>query len=123
MDGAIYLVCPRSPSGETGRESESRCGAFRLLNCGGFYQHSEVPVDRLLLVVIGLGNAVQKHCRNSDVLASPSKLWGIIPLVHDVMLDLAGATPSAARRVSRMGSNVLHRVPRHKRWLVLLPLS
>ena len=88
--------------------SESRCGPFRLLNDGGFYQHPEVPVDRPLLGVDGLGNAAQKHYRSSNVLASPSELWGIIPLIRDVTLDLAGAAPSAARRVSRMGRNMLH---------------
>ena len=59
---------------------ESRCGAFCLLNGGGFYQCLEVPVDRQLLGVDGLGNAAQKHCRGGDVLASPSKLWGSFPL-------------------------------------------
>ena len=77
--------------------SESRCGAFRLLNDGGFYQHPEVPVDRPLLGVDGLGNAAQKHCHNGDVLASSSELWGVVPLVHYFTLDLAGVTPGAAR--------------------------
>ena len=81
--------------------SESRCGAFCLLNGGGFYQHPEVPVDRPLLGVDGLGNAAQKHCRSSNVLASPSELWGIVPLVHDVASDLAGATLGAARGRTR----------------------
>ena len=76
--------------------SESRCGAFRLLNGGGFYQHSKIMVDHWLLGVDGLENATQKHCRSGDVLASLSELWGVVPLVHDVALDLAGATPSAA---------------------------
>ena len=97
-----------SHSGERGRKSESRCGAFSLLNDGGFYQRPEVPVDRPLLVVDGLRNAAQKHCRSSDVLASPSELWGVIPLVHDVALDLAGAPVGTARRVTRMGHDVLH---------------
>ena len=109
-------MCPYSPSGERGRESESRCRAFRLLNGGGgFHQRPEVSVDRPLLGVDGLGNAAQKHCHSGDVLASPSELWGVIPLVHDVALDLAGTTLSAARWVTRMGRNVLPRVRRHKR--------
>ena len=78
------------------------------MNGSGFYQRLEVLVDRPLLGVDGLENATQKHCRSSDVLASPSELWGVIPLVHDVALDLADATPGAARRVMRMGLNVLH---------------
>ena len=102
--------------------SESRCGAFRLLNGDGFYQHPEVPVDRPFLGVDGLTNAAQKHRHGSDVLASLSELWGIVPLVHDVVLNLAGMTPSAARRVMRMGRNVLHRACRRRWWLVLPPL-
>ena len=66
---------------------------------------------------------MQKHCCSSDVLASPSKLWEIIPLVYDVVLDLAGATSGAARRVMRMGRNVLHRACRRRRRLALPPLS
>ena len=112
----------RSPSGERGRVSESRCRAFRLLNDDGFYQRPEVLVDRPLLGVNGLENVAQKHCHSSDALASPSELWGVIPLVHDVALDLAGATPSAAHRVKR-GRNVLHRARRRRRRLVLPPLS
>jgi len=42
--------------------------------------------------------AAQKHRRSSDVLASLSKLWGIVPLVDDVVLNLAGATPGAVGR-------------------------
>ena len=80
-------------------------------------------MDRPLLGVDGLGNAAQKHCRNSDVLASPSKLWEIVPLVHDVMLDLTGATPGATRRAKRMGCNVSHRLRRRRRRLVLPSLS
>ena len=111
---------PYSPSGERGHKLESRCGAFRLLNGGGFDQRPEVPVDCPLLGVDGLRNAVQKHCRSGDVLASPSELWGIIPLVHDVMLDLAGVTLGAARRVTRMERNMLHRA-RRRRWRLVLP--
>jgi len=80
----------------------SRCGALRLLNGGGFHQRPEVLVDHLLLGVDGLGKATQKHHRSGDVLASPSELWGIVPPVHDVTLDLAGVTPSVAHRVTRM---------------------
>ena len=111
------------PSGERGRESESQCGAFHLLNGGGFYQCSEVLVDRLLLGVDGLGNAVQKHCRSGDVLASLSKLRGVVPLIHDVTLGLVGMTLGTARWVMRMGRNALHRARQHRRLLVLPPLS
>ena len=86
--------------------SESRCGAFHLLNGGGFYQCPEVPIDYPLLGVNGLGNAAQKHCRSGDVLASPGELREIVPLVHDVVLDLAGVTLGVARRVMHMGRNV-----------------
>ena len=103
--------------------SESRCGAFRLLNGGNFYQNTEVPVDLPLLGVDGLGNAAQEHCHSGNVLASPSELWEVIPLVYDVMLDLAGVTPGAARQVMRMGCNVPYRVRRCGRRLVLPPLS
>ena len=89
--------------------SESRCGTFCLLNGGGFYQRPKVSVDHPLLGVDGLGNAAQKHCRNDDVLASPSELWGVVPLVHDVAPNLAGVTSGAARWVARMGRNVLRR--------------
>ena len=58
----------------------SRCGTLRLLNGGAFHQRPEVPVDRLFLGVDMLGKAAQKHCRSGNVLASPSELWGIIPL-------------------------------------------
>ena len=112
-----------SPGGERGHVSESRCRAFRLLNGGGFYQHPEVSVDRPLLGVDGLGNAAQKHCCSNDVVASPSELWGIIPLIHDFVLDLPGVTPGVADRVTRNGHNVLHRVHRRRWWLVLPPLS
>ena len=89
--------------------SESRCRAFRLLNGGGFYQNPKVLVDLPLPRVDGLGNAAQKHRRSGNVLAGPSELWGVVPLVHDVVLDLASVTPGATRRVMRMGHNVLHR--------------
>ena len=80
---------------------------MHLQNCSGFHQRSEVPVDHLLLGVVRLGKAAHKHRRCSDVLASPSELWGIVPPVHDVALDLAGATPGAARRVMRAWRRVL----------------
>ena len=84
-----------------------RRGAFRLLNDGGLHQRSEVLVDRLLLWVDRLGKVTQKHHHRGDVLASPSELWGIVPLVDDVALNLAGATPGAARRVTRTGCNMV----------------
>ena len=85
----------------------SRRGALRLLNGGGFHQCPEVLVDRLFLGVVRLGKATQKHRRHGDVLASPSKLWGIVPPIHDVALDLAGVTPGAAHRVMRTGRIVV----------------
>ena len=92
----------------------SRRGALRLLNDGGFHQCPEVLVDHLLLGVDRLGKAMQKHRRRSDVLAIPSELWGIIPPIDDVALNLAGVTPGSAHRVTRTG----------RRWrLVLPPLS
>ena len=98
--------------------SESQRRVFRLLNGGGFYQRPEVLVHRPLL-----GSVAQKHCRSGDVLASPSELWEVILLIHDVMLDLAGVTPGATRRAMRMGRNVLHRAHRRRRRLVLALLS
>ena len=93
------------------------------MNGGGFHQCPEVPVDHLFLGVVRLGKAAQKHYRGGDVLASLSELWGIVPLVHDVVLDLTGVTSGTAHRVTRMGHSVLHRV-RRRRWrLVLPPLS
>ena len=85
----------------------SRRGALHLLNGGGLHQRLEVPVDRLLLWVDRLGKAVQKHHRRGDVLASLRELWGIVPPVDDVALNLAGATPGVARRVTRAGCSVL----------------
>ena len=52
----------------------------------------KVPVDCPLLRVDGLGKAAQKHCCSGDVLTSPSELWELVPLVHDVVLDLTGVT-------------------------------
>ena len=77
-------------------------------------------MDRLLLEVDRLRKAAQKHCRNGDVLASLSKLWGIIPPVHDVALDLAGVTPSAARQVTHAWRSVLCRA-HWRRWRLALP--
>ena len=70
----------------------SRRGALRLLNGGGFHQRPEVSVDRLFLGVNRIGKATQKHRRRGNVLASPSELWGIVPLVGDVALNLASTT-------------------------------
>ena len=111
---------PRSPGRERGCESESRCGALCLLNGGGFHQHLEVPVDRPLLGVDGLRNAAQKHRRSGNVLACPSELWGIVPLIHDVALDLTGTHPSAARRVMHVWRDML-RQARRRRWRLVLP--
>ena len=55
-------------------------------------------MDRLFLGVVRLGKAVQKHRRNGDVQASLSELWGIVPPIHDVVLDLASVTLDAAHR-------------------------
>ena len=111
---------PHSPIGERGYESVSRCGALCLLNDGGLHQCPEVPVDCLFLGVIRLEKATQKHCGRSDVLASLSELWGIVPPVHDVALDLAGVTPGAARRVMHAWHKVLHQT-RWRRWRLALP--
>ena len=65
-------------------------------------------MDHLFLGVVRLGKAAHKHCCGGDVLAAPSELWGIVPPVHDVALDLAGATSSVVHRVMRTGRSVLH---------------
>ena len=101
----------------------SRRGALRLLNGDDLHQRPEVLVDRLLLWVDRLRKAMQKHPYRGDVLASPSELWGIVPPVDDVALDLAGATLGAARRVTHAGRNMLPRACQRRRWLVLPPLS
>ena len=80
-------------------------------------------MDRPLLRVNGLGNATQKHYRIGDVLASPSELWGIVPPVQDVALDLAGVTPGIANWVTHVWRSVLHRARRRRLRLVLPPLS
>ena len=77
------------------------------MNGGSFHQGPEVLVDRLFLGVVRLRKAAQKHHRHGDVLASPSELWGIVPPVDDVALDLPGMTPGAARWVTRVGGSVL----------------
>ena len=64
-------------------------------------------MDRLLLWVYRLEKAVQKHRHHGDVLTSPSELLGIVPPVHDVALDLAGATFGVAQRVTRAWHSVL----------------
>ena len=80
-------------------------------------------MDRLFLRVVRLGEAAQKHCRSGDVLIGPSELWGIVPPIDDVALDLAGVTPGVAHWVTRMGRIVVRRA-RQRRWcLVLPPLS
>ena len=103
----MRLVRPHSPGGERGSESVSRRGALRLLNGVGFHQRPEVPVDPLLLGVDRLWKATQKHRRSGDVLASLSELWGIISSVQNVALDLTGAIPGAARRVTLVWRSVL----------------
>ena len=70
-------------------------------------------MDRLFLGVVRLGKAAQKHCRSSDVLIGPRKLWGIVPPVHGVALDPTGGTPGAARRFMCTGRSVVRRA----RWL------
>ena len=81
------------------------------MNGGGFYQNPEVLVDLPLLGVDGLENAVQKHHRSGNVLAGVAyPLWGIVPLIHDVVLDLAGVASGATRQVMCMRRNVLHRM-------------
>ena len=63
------------------------------MNDGGFHQRPEVLVDCLLLGVDRIEKAMQKHRRSGDVLANPSELWGIVPPIDDVALNLAGVTP------------------------------
>jgi len=47
-------------------------------------------VDRLFMRVVRLGQATQKHCRGGDVLVHLSEVWGIVPPIHGVVLDLTG---------------------------------
>ena len=63
------------------------------------------------------------HHRSSDVLASPSKLRGVVPSIQDVTLDLMGMTPSAAHRVTRMWRSMMRRARLRRRCLALPPLS
>ena len=119
----VGLACAHSPDRERGRESVARRGAFHLLNDGGLHQRLEVSVDRLLLWVNGLEKATQKHRHRGDVLASPSEMWGIVPPIDDVALNLAGVTPGAAHQVTSMGCSVLHRAHRRRWRLVLPPLT
>ena len=77
-------------------------------------------MDRLFLGVIRLGKAAQKHCCSGNVLVSPSELWRIVPPIHDVALDLAGVTPSAARQVTHAWRSVLCRA-HWRRWRLALP--
>ena len=72
------------PIPPVGQEAMSQCRDAELsvlLNGDGFHQRPEVLVDCLFLGVSRLGKAAQKHRRSSDVLASPSKLWGIVSFV------------------------------------------
>ena len=80
-------------------------------------------MDRLFMRVLRLGQVAQKHCRSGDVLIGPSELWGIVPPVHGVALDLTGMTPGAARRSMRMGRSVVRRALWHSWWLVQPLLS
>ena len=80
-------------------------------------------MDRLFLGVVQLGKATQKHRRRGDVLASLSELWGIVPPIYDVTLDLAGVTLGAARRVTRTRRIMMRRACERRWRLVLLPLS
>ena len=61
-----------------------------------------------------------KHCCSSDILVGSGELWDIVPLVHDVVLDLTSATPGTTRRAMRMGRNVPHG-PCRRRWRLALP--
>ena len=102
-----HLLRPSSLDGERGHESESRYGAFRLLNGGGLHQCPEVPVDRPFARVVRLGQAAQEHCHGGNVLTGPSELWGIGSPIRGVALDLTGATPGAIRQSMRTGRSVV----------------
>ena len=78
-------------------------------------------MDRLFMRVVWLGQATQKHCRGGDVLVRPSKVWGIVPPIHGVVLDLTGVTPGVARRSMRMGHSVVRRA-RWRSWWLMQPL-
>ena len=80
-------------------------------------------MDRLFLRVVRLGKAAYKHCCSGDVLISPSELWGIIPPIHWVALDLTGMTPGAARWFMCTGHSVVRWERWRSRWLVRSLLS
>ena len=80
-------------------------------------------MDCLFMRVIWLGQAAQKHCHGGDVLVRPSEVQGIGPPVHGVVLDLTGATPSAARRSTCTGRNEVRLAWWRSRWLMQPPLS
>ena len=67
--------------------------------------------------------AAQKHRCSSDVLASPSELWGIVSSIQDVALDLTGTTLGAAHQVMHVWRSVLRRACQRRWQLALLPLS
>ena len=77
-------------------------------------------MNNLLLWVDRLGKATQKHPYRGDVLASPSELWGIVPPVDDVALNLAGVTLGVTRRVTRVWRSVLRRACQ-RRWRLAPP--
>jgi len=80
-------------------------------------------VDSLFLGVVRLRKSTPKHCRGGDVLASLSELWGIIPPIHDVALDLASVTLGDIHWVTHMGRSVVRRVRLCRSCLVPPPLS
>ena len=57
--------------------------------------------------VVQLRQAVQKHCHSGNVLTSPSELWGIVPPIHGVALNLTGTTLGAVHQSMRMGRSVV----------------
>ena len=79
-------------------------------------------MDRLFMRVVQLGQAAQKHCRDGDVLIGPSELWGIVPPIHGVVLDLTGAPLGTAHRSMHAGHSVGHQASRRSWWL-MQPLS
>ena len=93
-----------------------------MLNGGGLHQCLEVPVDRLFVRVIRLGQTAQEHFRGGNVLTGPGELRGIGPPNQGVALDLAGVTPSTIRRSMRTERSVVHRARWYGRW-PMQPLS
>ena len=75
-------------------------------------------MDRLFLGVVRLEKATQKHCHSGDVLIGPSKLWGIIPPIHGVMLDPSGVPSGAVHRFMRTGRSVVRLARWRSQWLV-----